>query len=233
MARSPAIATHEPERVQLDTLKPHPRNYRTHPVEQLDHIRHSIREHGFYRNVVVARDGTILAGHGVVEAAKREKMSELPVVRLDIEPDSIQALKVLTADNELARFAGIDDRQLTDLLKTIGEVDIAELLGTGYDAAQLANLVMVTRSTSEVADFDAAAEWVGMPEYEPTAKSAYRVIVHLVSEADLVALFELLDVQLVEQRQGTSVSIQWPARENVRRDSMSVRFTSDDDEAVA
>jgi ParB-like chromosome segregation protein Spo0J len=68
------------EFVPLASLKPHPRNYRIHPDDQLEHIIKSIQEHGFYRNVVAARDGTILAGHGVVQAALKMGLKGVPVV---------------------------------------------------------------------------------------------------------------------------------------------------------
>jgi hypothetical protein len=70
--------------VAVDDLKPHPRNYRIHPEDQLQHIIRSIQEH-FYRNVVAAREGTILAGHGVVIAARKLGLSKVPVVRLAID----------------------------------------------------------------------------------------------------------------------------------------------------
>lgn len=111
MAAKPKV--HAPETVPLDGLAAHPRNYRRHPDDQLAHLERSIREHGFYRNVIVAKDGTILAGHGVVEAASRAGIREIPVVRLPIAPESPQALRILTGDNELMRLAEVDDRLLT------------------------------------------------------------------------------------------------------------------------
>jgi ParB-like chromosome segregation protein Spo0J len=70
------------EMVPIDELRPHPRNYRVHPEDQLAHVEHSMRTNGVYRNVVAARDGTILAGHGVVLAARKIGLAEVPVDRL-------------------------------------------------------------------------------------------------------------------------------------------------------
>jgi ParB-like chromosome segregation protein Spo0J len=70
-----------PEDVALDDLKPHPRNYQQHPDDELAHIMESIKTHGFYRNVVIARDGTILAGHGVTQAARKLGYTHVPVIR--------------------------------------------------------------------------------------------------------------------------------------------------------
>ena len=60
--------TYPVESVAIETLKAHPKNYKKHPIKQLEHLMKSIEEHGFYRNVIIAKDSTILAGHGVVQA---------------------------------------------------------------------------------------------------------------------------------------------------------------------
>lgn len=158
-------ATLEHLAVDICALRPHPRNYKTHPPDQIIHLAESIREHGLYRNIITARDGTILAGHGVVQAAHHLGLERVPVVRLDLDPDEPRALKVLAGDNEVMHLGEVDDRALADLLKEIKETDIDGLLGTGYDEMMLANLALVTRSKAEIADFNEAAEWVGMPEY--------------------------------------------------------------------
>ena len=103
------------ETIEVGKLKPHPRNYKEHPEQQLEHIIKSIEEHGFYRNIVVAKDNTILAGHGVVQASKLMGKQKVPVIRLDIDSDSTQALKVLTSDNEIGNLAMVDDRQLSEV----------------------------------------------------------------------------------------------------------------------
>lgn len=58
--------------MKVSDLRSHPRNYRKHPAKQLTRIRESLRDHGFYKNVVAAEDLTILTGHGVVLAAELE-----------------------------------------------------------------------------------------------------------------------------------------------------------------
>lgn len=152
--------------VPLDQLTPHPRNYRSHPDDQIDHLMASLREYGWYRNVVVARGDVILAGHGIVGAARALGMAEAPIVRLDLDPMEPRALKLLAADNFVSHLAEDDDRALTEMLREIADIDEIGLLGTGFDELSLAALTMVTRPASEIADFDAAAEWVGMPEFE-------------------------------------------------------------------
>lgn len=159
------LNAHKVEQTSIDQLKPHPRNYKQHPEDQIEHIVQSIKENGFYRNVVVARDGTILAGHGVVTAAQRMGFKKVPTVRLDIDADDPRALKVMAGDNEISHLAQVDDRALSELLREVKDQDLSGLLGTGYDEMMLANLLMVTRPRSEITTFDEAAAWVGMPDY--------------------------------------------------------------------
>lgn len=128
------------EEVKIEDLKPHPRNYREHGDEQLTHIAKSIEENGFYRNVVVALDNTILAGHGVVAAAKSRGEKVVPVVRMNLKPDDVRALKILAGDNEVGRLAGVDDRALASILDELKAFDVKLLLGTGFTEESLAVL---------------------------------------------------------------------------------------------
>lgn len=193
--------------VPLSSLTPHPRNYRNHPDNQIEHLMHSIREFGFYRNIVIAEDGTILAGHGISEAARRLDLETVPVVRLGIGPEHPLALKLLAADNYLPYFAEDDDRLLTEMLKELAVSDYG-LLGTGFDENQLALLTMVTRPASEIADFDAAAEWVGMPEYEPGAEFS-RLIISFESDEVRDQFVAEYGIQIMKREQN-AWSTRWP-----------------------
>lgn len=208
------------EDVSISELRPHPRNYRAHPEDQLVHLEASIQKHGMYRNVVIAREGTILAGHGVVEAARRLGMETIPAKRLDLDPDETRALEVMTGDNEVDHLGEVDDRQLTELLKEIKDNDLDGLLGTGYDEQMLANLAMVTRPASEVADHNEAAHWVGMPEYEPMDEP-WKVVFSFETEEDRAELARRLGLEF-KGSNGRTARTWWPPREN--DDRVSLRF---------
>jgi hypothetical protein len=197
----------EVRRTPLSELKPHPRNYRQHPADQIQHLARSIEEHGCYRNVVCAKDGTILAGHGVTLALQYLGRTEVDCAWLNVEPESPAALKVLTGDNEIEHLAEQDDRLLSELLREIKQEAEAGLLGTGYDEAMLANLVMVTRPASEVADFNAAAHWAGMPDYDP-GNEVIKVVVNFECEADRQDFSKRLGISI-----GGANSMWWPPKE--------------------
>ena len=207
------------ETVPLAKLKPHPRNYRQHPEEQLAHIVASIKLHGFYRNIVTARDLTILAGHGVAKAAALAGQTEVPVVRLPLDADDPRALKLLAGDNEVGRLAETDDRVLTDMLRELAQSD-GGLLGTGFDETMLAGLVMVTRTEQELSDLDAAAEWVGMPEFgrEPVLK----LIISFRDEAARGDVMKRLGISAVGLKNRKVWGLFWPP--HGKEDLKSVRF---------
>lgn len=128
------------ETVPTASLKPHPRNYQDHPDDQLDHLGESLREHGQYKPVVVARDGTVLAGHGVWLAHRRERLAHIEVRRMPYEPDEPRALRLLAGDNLIGQLALRDDRLTAELLSDLRDADPDGLLGTGFDADLLATL---------------------------------------------------------------------------------------------
>ena len=207
--------------VPISDLQPHPKNYREYPSDQIQHIIKSIQQHGFYRNIVIACDGTILAGYGVVKAAREMGMHQVPVIRLNISPNDPRALKVLAGDNEINKSAEINDRELSQILKDIKELDIDGLLGTGFDEMMLADLAMVTRPASEIRDFDEAAEWVGMPEYEP-AQKPLQVHISFDNETDKRNFMKVINATIINKSINDIWCIWYPERG--RGDVRSIKF---------
>lgn len=231
-AEPEAGAIAQPEAIQaimvpIEDLKPHPRNYRSHPDDQLEHIIQSIRDNGFYRNIVVTQDGVILAGHGVVEASKKLGIQQVPVITLPIDADDPRALKVLAGDNMVSHLAQDDDRMLTELLKELSEEQEAGLLGTGFDDMMLANLLMVTRPETEIADIDEAAEWVGMPDHDP-GELQVKLVIQFRSEADRTALLKKLDQADIDVEGKATISTWYPPKE--RNDLASLEWSEEQPE---
>jgi ParB-like chromosome segregation protein Spo0J len=130
---------HTIEQWPIDRLKAYARNSRTHSPEQLAALSKSIERFGFTNPVLAAPDGTIIAGHGRVQAALRLGMKIVPVIVADGWTDDERRAYVIT-DNQLALEAGWDE----DLLKLeLRELEAAEFdLGlTGFDAKALDKLL--------------------------------------------------------------------------------------------
>ncbi len=205
--------------VKLANLKAHPRNYRGHPDDQLVHIVKSIRENGFYRNVVAAKDLTILAGHGVVAAARKMELEKIPVVVLNIDPFCSRALRLLAGDNEISHLTELDDRTLTGILKDLRENDAEGLLGTGFDDAMLANLLFITRPASEIKDKNDAAAWVGMPEYG-VDDERIKMVVTFASMEDRARFANVLGLKITDQ----TLSVWWPPEKRISSQPSDVEF---------
>lgn len=207
------------ELLEVAALKPHPRNYRLHSDDQVEHLIQSIKDYGFYRNVVATKDDTILVGHGVVKAAMKMGYDRVPGVRMDLDPESPEALKLLAADNETAHLSGQDDRVLGELLKEVREK--LGLVGTGFTDQMLAAYIMVTRPKSEIENANEAAHWVGMPEFEGEDEPV-RIIVMFRSKDDRKAFADAAKMQEQPNPDKRVWSVWWP--ENPRNDLSSVEW---------
>lgn len=202
------------ETVPLSTLRPHPDNYRAHPQDQIDHLIASLTTHGVYRPLVVSSDDVILAGHGLAVALEQMGTEQVRVARVPHTHDHPNALKLMVGDNEISGRAFDDDRKLTEVLKAIYDSDQSEegLQGTGFDPLMLAGLVMVTRPAQEVPDFDAAAHWVGMPEYDE-GQPALKLVLSFRSEEDRAHLLEMIGIEKTYKPTASpTLSAWWPPR---------------------
>ena len=103
------------ELIAIDKLIPYANNARTHSDEQIKKIQSSLREFGFVNPVLIDKDCGIIAGHGRVEAAKREGIVEVPCVWVEHLTDAQKKAYIL-ADNKLAELAGWDEEMLRDEL---------------------------------------------------------------------------------------------------------------------
>lgn len=200
------VTIHKPLFRNVAELVDHPRNYKSHPDDQIEHLCANIAANGLYRNIVIAKNGTILAGHGVVKACRKLGMDQLPVIELDIDPNSPRALKLIAADNEISHLAEVDDRALTNLLKEVLDVDT--LLGTGFDEQMLANMVFVTRHENEVGSLNEAAEWVGMPEFDPI-EMPHKLVINFKSEEDRDTFCATAGVKVLK-REAKTWTTKWP-----------------------
>jgi hypothetical protein len=104
----------EVERRPIDGLIPYARNARIHSPEQVAQIAASLREWGWTMPVLVGDQGTILAGHGRILAARQLGFTDVPVMVAEGWSDAKRRAHII-ADNKLAENAGWDCRLLARL----------------------------------------------------------------------------------------------------------------------
>ena len=148
--------TKEMQLVDINKLVPYVNNARTHSPEQITKLRSSLREFGFVNPVIIDRDFNVLAGHGRIEAAKAEGMTEVPCVFAD-EMTEAQKKAYILADNRMALDAGWDEEMLRIELEALEELGYG-LEYTGFDDEELKALFSIEDDPEvEDDDFDLTA----------------------------------------------------------------------------
>lgn len=143
--------TTEFQLVDIDKLVPYANNARTHNKEQILKLRSSLREFGFVNPVIIDREYNVLAGHGRIEAAKAENISEVPCVFADHLTEAQKKAYIL-ADNRMALDAGWDEELLAVEMEELQNLGF-DLGLTGFDETEIADL-FDTNSGDTVKDDD-------------------------------------------------------------------------------
>lgn len=149
------------ERRAVASLVPYARNARTHSPDQVDQIAASIREFGWTIPVLVDEEGTLIAGHGRVMAAKKLGISEVPVMVAEGWSEAQRKAYVL-ADNKLALNAGWDNELLRVELEGLKELDF-DISLTGFSGDELVSIL--ADKTDGLTDPDQTPE----PPVEPVS----------------------------------------------------------------
>lgn len=114
----------------IESLIPYARNARQHPPEQIAQIVASMKEFGFTVPALIAEDGTLIAGHGRILAARqlvkegRTEFASVPVMTAAGWTDA-QRRAYTIADNRLGETSTWD----LDLLRT----EMGELRALDFD----------------------------------------------------------------------------------------------------
>lgn len=98
-------ADHALEYRKLADIKPYQKNPRKND-KAVTAVANSIREYGFQSPIIVDRDGVIIAGHTRYKAAKRLRLSTVPViVAAELTPEQAKELRIAdNSTNEVAEW---------------------------------------------------------------------------------------------------------------------------------
>jgi len=128
------------EQWPISKVSKYAKNSKTHPPQQLEHLKASIKEFGFVNPCLVDARGVLIAGHARVECAVALGMKRIPVIKLGhLSPAQTIALRI--ADNSLpvAGGAGWDAQMLELELKELGSINF-NLEPLGLDNIQLPDI---------------------------------------------------------------------------------------------
>ena len=162
------IAAEQLTMMPIDDLVPYANNAKKHGKKQINQIRASLREFGFVTPVLIDFDNNIIAGHGRVEAARAEGMTEVPCV-LVTNLTEAQRKAYILADNRLSETAAWDPELLKIELDGLEELHFDTGL-IGFDAESLNSfsdtLEKQKDSKDESSHFWGDAEGESTEEYE-------------------------------------------------------------------
>ena len=127
------------EQVAVESLIPYARNSRTHSDDQVAQIAASIREFGWTNPILVDGENGIIAGHGRLLAARKLKMSQVPVIQLDGMTDT-QKKAYIIADNKLSDNSDFDSEMLALELTDLHSEDF-DIGLIGFNADELTKLI--------------------------------------------------------------------------------------------
>ena len=135
--------------VPIDDLKPFPGNPRQHPEAQIARLMRSIAQ-VWTNPILVDETGTILAGHGRLEAAKRLGRTEVPTLTI-AGLSAAEKRAVVIADNRLPEQAVWDFDLLRGHFKELIAVDLDVEL-TGFSTGEIDLLLDGKPATDDPAD---------------------------------------------------------------------------------
>lgn len=112
----------------IGRVLPYAKNARMHDGAQVAAIAESIRQFGFVNPALVDGDGTLIAGHGRILAAKQLGLTEVPIIQLGYL-SAAQARALRLADNKIAENSTWDEQLL--------RLELAELKMEGFELPSL------------------------------------------------------------------------------------------------
>jgi hypothetical protein len=113
-------------------FKPDESNVKMHNDTQIDHLCASIERFGFRDPIGCLPDGSVLEGHGRLEAAKRMRIKKLPALIITgLSGKDVDAYRI--AHNQTTLNTGLDNTAVKEEFQRLN-VDESDFLSLGYTA---------------------------------------------------------------------------------------------------
>lgn len=158
--------------VPIDKLKENPDNARVHGSE-IEELVNSVDRFGFADVIKVDKTYTIIAGHGRLIAAKRNGMTEVPVIVLPFDADEAKAFALIDNSTSDASTWDMDKRdEQIDYLKNLGW----EMGNFGFTMPDFGDFGPTVPDTEvDIGD--------PVPAEKPKARESFNVIAYCNDEA--------------------------------------------------
>jgi hypothetical protein len=143
----------EVRHVPIASLRPYKRALRKHSKRHIEQLTASVAAFGLVQPILIDQHAEIIAGHGLVEAARQCGYTEVAVVRIDhLDEPQKRALRIgLNRLGELCRW---DEDLLRLEFQELVEIDLRTDLNfdvaiTGFDQPQIDQLVSFPATAAE------------------------------------------------------------------------------------
>lgn len=143
------VAVKDLPTIRIDELVPYANNAKIHGPEQIEQLRRSLREFGFVSPVLIDEDKNLIAGHGRVEAARAEGMTEVPYVTVS-ELSEAQRRAYIIADNRLSETGEWDAARLKFEMEELNSLSFDTSL-TGFTMDEIETIHVSTHERAKPA----------------------------------------------------------------------------------
>lgn len=131
----------------ISALAPDPANAREHGPESIDAIRASLQRFGQQKPVVVDARGVVIAGNGLLEAARTLGWTHIAAVRSDL--GGVERVAYAIADNKIPELSSWNEGNLGALLS---EMPRDAALAAGFTEAELREITQARGDESIAED---------------------------------------------------------------------------------
>ena len=140
----------------IDDLIPYEKNARTHPDEQIEKLRNSIKKYGFLQSILLNEENGVIAGHARITAAKSLGLTRLPTVQIGHLNREQQRAYIL-ADNRIALDSGWDPMLVTFELQELDDEGY-DLNDTGFSESEIQAYLNPEILNEGIGDVDAVPD---------------------------------------------------------------------------
>jgi len=126
-----------PVLIPVESLRPLGRETRKHPDSQVRKLAESLEQFGFVLPIIIDADGRVVAGWGLLLAARRLNLLQIPAVTIvDLDEAKLRSLRL--ALNRLGEDSSWDPTALTLEFSDILEMDpTIDLQITGFETGEI------------------------------------------------------------------------------------------------
>ena len=165
--------------VNLDELKEHPKNRNIHPPEQINRLASAIEYQSFRVPIIVSNlSGFIVAGHGRLEAAKKQGLKTVPVIYQDFN-DEAQEYAFMTSDNAITLWAQLNFGAINNDIIDFGPDFNLDMLGIQHFTVDVSDKMVETVNRG-----DENSEWCKeVEQFEANQETILKLIMYFPDEA--------------------------------------------------